>query len=75
MYTPLIATTRALDRIGRFIYPILDGVSSLLGMHTSFFIGGPEPVQGGQVNVILWVPYIRNSTNSSNIPPKSPHRP
>ncbi|KAG9226990.1 hypothetical protein CCMSSC00406_0008962 [Pleurotus cornucopiae] len=42
----------ALDRIGRFIYPILDGVSSLLGMHTSFFIGGPEPVQGGQVNVI-----------------------
>ncbi|KAF9491476.1 hypothetical protein BDN71DRAFT_1433914 [Pleurotus eryngii] len=41
-----------LDHIGDFFYPILDGVHDLLHMHVTVMIGGPEPVKGGQLNVL-----------------------
>ncbi|KAJ8516237.1 hypothetical protein ONZ45_g6440 [Pleurotus djamor] len=42
----------ALRRLGDFFWPILEGVSTILNMHVSVFVGGPEPARGGALNVL-----------------------
>ena len=46
---------RALDGLANTMQPLLEGLSALLGGNVSFFWAGPEPANGGQVNVVSYV--------------------
>lgn len=43
---------RAIQALVKLIQPILDGVCEATGWKCSFFAGGPEPAQGGLLNVL-----------------------
>ncbi|KAF7420930.1 hypothetical protein PC9H_011449 [Pleurotus ostreatus] len=53
-----------LDRVADFFGPLLTKVSTVLGMHLSLLIGGPEPAHGGQLNVLS----LHIGTNKAPIP-------
>ncbi|KAL0955403.1 hypothetical protein HGRIS_001650 [Hohenbuehelia grisea] len=42
----------AINRIGDFFTPILEGASAVLGMNITMLFAGPEPERGGQLNVL-----------------------
>ncbi|KAJ8695384.1 SERTA domain-containing protein 3 [Pleurotus ostreatus] len=42
----------AIERLGDFFYPIMEGVSEITRCHVTVLVGGPEPAQGGQINVL-----------------------
>ncbi|KAJ8515006.1 hypothetical protein ONZ45_g7536 [Pleurotus djamor] len=42
----------AINRLGDFFYPIIDGVHQLLKMHVTVLVGGPKPIHGGNINVL-----------------------
>ena len=44
----------AIDRLGGFVGPIIEGIGNATGMHVSIMIRGPEPQKGGQLNVIRY---------------------
>ncbi|KAJ8509187.1 hypothetical protein ONZ45_g8617 [Pleurotus djamor] len=54
----------ALRRLADFFLPIIEGASAVLGMHVSVFVGGPEPAQGGALNVLS----IHSGVNRAAIP-------
>ncbi|PPR02921.1 hypothetical protein CVT26_009776 [Gymnopilus dilepis] len=41
-----------IDRIASVIQPVLNSVAAYTGMKTSLIMGGPEPADGGQINII-----------------------
>ncbi|KAJ8580374.1 hypothetical protein M405DRAFT_869522 [Rhizopogon salebrosus TDB-379] len=44
-----------ISRLGTFVEPILELISAATGMQASFIAGGPEPVDGGCLNIIRCV--------------------
>ncbi|KAJ8518862.1 hypothetical protein ONZ45_g4096 [Pleurotus djamor] len=54
----------AIRRLGDFFIPILEGASTVLKMHVSVLIGGPEPANGGALNVLS----IHSGVNRAAIP-------
>jgi hypothetical protein len=38
-----------------FAQPLLDLICEYTGMKASLFVGGPEPADGGRINIIKWV--------------------
>ncbi|KAK7017499.1 SERTA domain-containing protein 3 [Paramarasmius palmivorus] len=43
---------KAIERLGVFMTPILEGVSEATGWNFSLFGGGPEPLDGGRLNTM-----------------------
>ena len=55
--------TRALNDLPNLLGPLLEGIGKSLKMHISVFIGGPEPIQNGNINAIRSVSiYLTTST-------------
>ncbi|KAJ8502452.1 hypothetical protein ONZ45_g11743 [Pleurotus djamor] len=54
----------AIRRLADFFLPIIEGASSVLNMHVSVFVGGPEPASGGALNVLS----IHSGVNQAAIP-------
>ena len=54
------STFRCIQNLTRFVQPILDGICAATGWKVSLIAGGPEPSQGGRLNVIRFVrsPFI-----------------
>jgi hypothetical protein len=50
LYTHTI--DRAINHLATFAGPIIEGIAKATGMHVALLIGGPEPRNGGQLNVI-----------------------
>lgn len=42
----------AIDRLADFAGPLLSGMSQIMGMHCSLFVGGPEPRAQGKIRII-----------------------
>ncbi|KAL0564949.1 SERTA domain-containing protein 3 [Marasmius crinis-equi] len=55
---------RCIDRLVKFMQPILDGVSKATGWPCAFIAGGPEPADAGQLNILS----IHSGTTSGPIP-------
>ncbi|KAH9484777.1 hypothetical protein JR316_0001679 [Psilocybe cubensis] len=43
---------RAIENLGSFIAPILEGICNITGWKVTFLAGGPEPANGGMLNTI-----------------------
>ena len=41
-----------IQRLPAVLTPLLHGLSKMLGMHVSLVMGRPDPIKGGQINVI-----------------------
>jgi hypothetical protein len=65
--------TRAIDRLGGFLGPIIEGIGETLGMHVSVLVGGPEPRKNGQINVIRYVALIPHSDTPNHWPHSMHH--
>jgi hypothetical protein len=46
-----IGFNSALECLGEFAGPIIEGLGNILGMHVALLVGGPEPAKRGQINV------------------------
>ncbi|KAG2749166.1 hypothetical protein P692DRAFT_20818540 [Suillus brevipes Sb2] len=51
----------AIDRLADFTGPLLSGMSQIMGMHCSLFVGGPEPRAQGKIRIIT----MHEGTNNS----------
>lgn len=45
----------AIDRVGEFLAPILQGIHERTGMHVLALLGGPVPKYGGQLRTVQCV--------------------
>ena len=43
---------RAIEAIARFVQPVLEGIFLRTGWPVSLFAGGPEPADGGRLNLV-----------------------
>jgi len=43
---------RCIEELVSFVQPLLDLICDYTGMKVSMFAGGPEPADGGRINVI-----------------------
>ncbi|KAL0564596.1 SERTA domain-containing protein 3 [Marasmius crinis-equi] len=55
---------KCIDRLVKFLQPILDGVSKATGWTCTFIVGGPEPADAGRLNILS----IHSGTTSGPIP-------
>ncbi|KAL0569215.1 SERTA domain-containing protein 3 [Marasmius crinis-equi] len=55
---------RCIDRLVKFMQPILDGVSKATGWPCTFIAGGPEPADAGRLNILS----IHSGTTAGPIP-------
>ncbi|KAL0572952.1 SERTA domain-containing protein 3 [Marasmius crinis-equi] len=55
---------QCIDRLVKFMQPILDGVFRATGWPCSFIAGGPEPADAGRLNILS----IHSSTTSGAVP-------
>ncbi|KAJ7680872.1 hypothetical protein DFH06DRAFT_1120457 [Mycena polygramma] len=59
------ARQAAIDRVGAFVAPILQGITEITGLHSVVLIGGPMPKYSGELRTIH-VAYGRNKTASAS---------
>jgi len=45
---------RCIQNLTKFVQPILDGICAVTGWKVSLIAGGPEPSQGGRLNMIRY---------------------
>ncbi|KAL0567234.1 SERTA domain-containing protein 3 [Marasmius crinis-equi] len=55
---------RCIDRLVKFMQPILDGVSKATGWPCTFIAGGPEPADAGHLNILS----IHSGTTTGAVP-------
>lgn len=51
-----LSLLRCIEGVSGIVQPILDVICAYTGMKATLLVGGPEPADGGRINVIRYVP-------------------